>query len=66
MTGIVLLLQSMQTSYIPCDVVEGNAKLAARLYQDHLYCRYVYINLVAKLVDIEMEILYYSYLHIGF
>lgn len=56
----------MQTSYIPCDVVEGNAKLAARLYQDHLCCRCVYINLVAKLVDIEMEILYYSYLHIGF
>lgn len=65
MTGIVLLLRSMQ-AYIPCDVVEGNAKLAARLYEDHLYCRYVYINLVAKLVDMEMEILYYSYLHIGF
>lgn len=32
----------------------------------NLYCRYVYINLVAKLVDMEMEILYYSYLHIGF
>lgn len=65
MTGIVLLLRSMQT-YIPCNVVEGNAKLAARLYQDHLYCRYVYINLVAKLVDIGMEILYFSYLHIVF
>lgn len=60
MTGKVLLLPSMQTSYIPYDLVEGNAKLAARLYQDHLYCRYVYIKLVAKLVDMEMEILYYT------